>query len=188
MDSTHVMILLLAAMVASEQTQKCGEPYLCDCTIPILHGIECQGQDVTVFPSFREVEKFGVTNISLVNTSIVDIFPFDDDWILLRNLYLKNNVMLSCEVIEKLSRPGLQIHSDCVDMTTGMEYTNTTQQPDVTTTTQAPDTVDVTLIVILIVMITGMAVWIMINIFVAYKKYVNMMKENIELYGKEIEV
>ena len=110
----YFIIGFLAILGSATRLEKCGQPPGCWCTVPVLHSIVCW-YNARVFPFFHDDMKTGVTEITLRHTQIVDMFPFDAHWMRLKYLDVRSNLLLSCDVISRLKKPGLLILSDCED-------------------------------------------------------------------------
>ena len=108
------IILAFAALISGRQAwEPCGLPAGCLCATPVLHEIHCQ--NITVFPIFDAVIKPGILSVTVYNSSIVGLPPFNkDEWDSLKYLNFVDTPRLSCEAIAEIQRPGLHILSECV--------------------------------------------------------------------------
>jgi hypothetical protein len=67
-----------------------------------------------VFPFFETQEKPGVLSVSIRDTQLVGLPPFEkEQWDRLNYITFADNPLLSCSAIDDLRRPGLHILSDC---------------------------------------------------------------------------
>ena len=110
----HMMIGIITALgllAVAAAWESCGLPSGCHCTAPIIHSIQCQ--NITVFPSFDDIIKPGVLTITISDSRVVGLPPFNEtQWDRLERVTFLRTQM-SCDAIEEVRRPGLDILSDC---------------------------------------------------------------------------
>lgn len=94
-------------------TEPCGDPAGCYCSGPILHLITCT--NISVFPTFPEEFKPGVTYIDIYQSQLTFLESFHpDQWFSLEYVDLRSNNKLPCWVVQNvIERKGLTVLSDC---------------------------------------------------------------------------
>ena len=112
MLGVFIFTAFLCVIRAQGDWEPCGVPSGCYCSVPLLHQIYCQ--NITVFPFFETQEKPGVLSVSIRDTQLVGLPPFEkEQWDRLNYITFADNPLLSCSAIDDLRRPGLHILSDC---------------------------------------------------------------------------
>lgn len=113
MIRTIGFLSLLGMSWCKQGWEPCGLPKGCYCSIPILHQIQCT--NINVFPFFDELIKPGVISLTIHNSNITGLPPFNmSEWDRLHIVNFIDTPLLSCHTITELQRPGLRIFSECL--------------------------------------------------------------------------
>ena len=104
-----LLLSILRLIAGHQQFEPCGLPGGCYCSFPILTDIHCT-DNITVFPLFDDDIKAGVLSITFYKSRIVNLPPFHaEPWKRLKVLSFIDTPHLTCEVLPRLHRPGLDI-------------------------------------------------------------------------------
>lgn len=91
--------------------EPCGSPSGCYCSRPVLHQLHCR--NITVFPLLDDNLKPGVLSISIRDSNIAGLPPFQkEQWDRLRDITFINTPLMSCCAISDLQQQGLRVLSD----------------------------------------------------------------------------